>query len=193
MCAHPLASSHSIVWSVSFSVSWSPSPSFWFWLTLWGWTHTSRVLYMFEVLCSGAGSQFSDYSRPLYNHLTAVESKGSGCPDARVDCLLLQGWCESVSLPFSAWRTEERLFRSIFSSSLPRTRRRRAEIHLYLPEWFFQSAGWRSNNLPKSAESLTQKVLEPTKKGGKFRNYHTIYEIHKEMSYFLIFCITGIG
>lgn len=67
MFALPLASSHSIVWSVSFSVSWSPSPSFW--LTLWGWTHTSRVLYlcMFEVLCSGAGAEFPDYSRPLHN------------------------------------------------------------------------------------------------------------------------------
>lgn len=126
----------------------------------------------------------SNYRRPLHNHLTAVELKGSSCPDARLGCLLLQGWCESVSLQFSAWRTEERLFQSIFSSSLPRTRCRRAEIHLYLPEWFFQSAAWRSNNLPKSAESLTQKVLEPTKKGGKFRSYHTINEIDKEMSYF---------
>lgn len=97
-------------------------------------------------------------------HFIIVESKGSGCSDASVDCLFLQSWCESVSLHFSAWRTEEHLFSSIFLSSLPRTRRRRAEIHLYLPEWFFQSAGWRSNNLPKSAESLTQKVLEPTKK-----------------------------
>lgn len=111
---------------------------------------------------------FSDYSRPLHNHSTAVEAKGSGCPGASVDCLLLQGWCVPVSLQFYAWKTEERLFWSISLSSVPRTRRRRAESHLHLPEWFFQSAGWRSNNFPKSAESLTQKVLEPTKREGGF-------------------------
>lgn len=37
----------------------------------------------------------------------------------------------------------------------------------YSPQWFFQSTGWWSNNLPKSTESLTQKVLEKRKKGRK--------------------------
>lgn len=90
MCSFPLTSSLSIVWSVSFSVSWSPSPSFWFCLTLWGWTHASGVPNMFAAWRSGVRAQLSPNTRrPLHKHLTAVESKGSGCPDAEVDCLQL--------------------------------------------------------------------------------------------------------
>lgn len=37
--------------------------------------------------------------------------------------------------------------------------------HFYSPQWFFQSAGWRSDDFAKRAESLTQKVLQGTRTG----------------------------
>lgn len=89
----------------------SPSPSLAFSLTLCGWTHTSRVSWMLEASPCGARVQLGLKSRPLHNHLTAVESKGSGCPDAGVDCSHLTSavlvWCKCVS---AMRRMEEHLF-----------------------------------------------------------------------------------
>lgn len=37
--------------------------------------------------------------------------------------------------------------------------------HFHSPQWFFQSAGWWSDDLTERAESLTQKVLQGTRTG----------------------------
>lgn len=37
--------------------------------------------------------------------------------------------------------------------------------HFYSPQWFFQSAGRRSDDFTERAESLTQKVLQGTRTG----------------------------
>lgn len=162
MCSLPLASSNSIVWSESFSVS-LPLTRIQF-NSLRVDPHQQSVVDAGGFAVWRRSAAPSEHSRPLHNHLTAVESEGSGCPDAGVDCsprLVCSAGVVQVCI-----RNEEDGRASVLSS-LPCTRRRRAEICLYLPEWFFQSAGWRPHNLPESAESLTQKVLEPTKKRGK--------------------------
>lgn len=109
MCSLPLASSNSIVWSVSFSVS----------LPLARIPFNSLRVNPNQQSIVDAGSFAlwrrstapSEHSRPLHNHLTAVESKGSGCPDAGVDCSphtsAVLVWCKCVS---AMRRMEEQLF-----------------------------------------------------------------------------------
>lgn len=89
----------------------SPSPSLAPSLTLCGWTRTSSVVDAGSFAAWRRSAAPSEHSRPLHNHLTAAESKGSGCPDAGVDCSHLTSavlvWCKCVS---AMRRMEEHLF-----------------------------------------------------------------------------------
>lgn len=157
MCSLPLASSNSIVWSVSFSVS----------------------LPLTRIQFNSLRVDPHQQCRGCWKPRRVAPERSSVWTQSSTSWSLSRG-VKRFSL---SWRRgglftphvcsagvvqvcirNEEDGRASVQSSLPRTRRRRAEICLYLPEWFFQSAGWRPNNLPESAESLTQKVLEPTKK-----------------------------
>lgn len=86
----------------------SPAPSLASSLTLCGWTHTSSVVDAGSCALWGRSAAPSEHSRPLHNHLTAVESKGSGCPDAGVDCSHLTSvcwWGASVYPQWGGWKS----------------------------------------------------------------------------------------
>lgn len=79
-----------------------------------------------------------------FNHVQYVHTKPPGCINTQ------HIWHELIFLLLP-------LHRNVC--------RRLGIRHFHSPQWFFQSAGWWSDDFTERAESLTQKVLQGTRTG----------------------------